>query len=190
MRNTLAGMAAYFDGFFDSLKHNEPTAEYQLGVQLAAEFGQYVDNLAIANPHRLHHVYEWYRVGEQTARLFDMRVVPVGSNVTITYEFLQSVTPNANGQIFANKAAMMESGQEVTFTTEKPVPIEDTFRVGSFTFTPGGNDTNGAFRETFLTYFSARNALKRSKIKAVLPESLTYANGYKDGRRIYDRIIG
>jgi hypothetical protein len=179
----------YFNGFFEAIRDGEKEAEFKTAVQMILEFGQYIDMLASANPHRFHHVYEWNQVGNQAGRLFELSAVPTAGGTMITYEFLPSTTPNDNGQVFVDKASVMESGQSVTFTTDKPVPIDDqTFRVGSFTFVPGGNDTNGAFREQFMIYFANRTNLITGSSKTMKPSSLTKAGGYKDGMRIYDRI--
>ncbi len=34
------------------------------------DFGNYIDALARSKPKSLHHVYEWQRAGNKTARLF------------------------------------------------------------------------------------------------------------------------
>lgn len=181
----------YFDGFFDSIERNELPAEMATAARMIAEFGMYVDSYAAANPHRLHHVYEWGMVGEQQGRLFELTAVPTGNSVVITYELLPSVVPNENGVIFTDKATVMESGETVTFETDKPVPINDgeTFRVGQFTFVPGGPATNGAFRETFMLYFASRRIEISTRSLKMKPSALTRAGGERDGKRIYDSII-
>ena len=158
---------------------------------MIVEFGLYVDSYASSNPHVLHHVYEWGAVGDQQARLFDLKAVPAGNGVVITYEFLPSVVPNENGVVFTNKAQVMESGDTVTFETNKPVPINDgeTFRVGQFTFKPGGEGTTGAFREVFMLYFAAKRIDGINDNLKMKPSVLTRAGGERDGKRIYDRII-
>lgn len=179
----------YFDGFFDAIEQGESKAEYSRAIKMIAEFGVYVDMLASANPHRLHHVYEWGQVGTESGRLFDLTAVPSGTGVVITYNFKQSTVPNENGVVFANKASVMESGETVSFETNRPVPIGDgKFRVGRFTFVPGGMDTNGAFMETFMLYFSTR-AQEFSDASYTMPRSnSTRAAGTRDGKIIYDRI--
>lgn len=189
MRNKLD---KYFDGFFTAVKTQEPVAEMRTAAQLVTEFGQYMDMQAAANPHRFHHVYEWNRVGQADARLFELNIIPTPIGTSITYELKQSSTPNDNGFVFADKATVMESGQSVTTTPEGPVPVDrgESFRVGSFTFVPGGYDTNGAFRETFMLYFTTRTNVIVKKNKVIRPHGLTYGSGYKDGASIYDNIGG
>lgn len=182
----------YFDGFFDTIERNELTAELATATRMMTEFGLYVDSYASANPHRLHHVYEWGMVGQQQGRLFNLTAVPAGNSVIITYEFLPSVVPNENGVVFTDKATVMESGETVTFETNKPVPINDgeTFRVGQFTFVPGGVDTNGAFQETFMLYFASRKIEATIRSIKMKPSALTRSGGERDAKRIYDSIIG
>jgi hypothetical protein len=106
----------------------------------------------------------------------------------ITYNFLPSITPNDNGVIFANKAEVMENGDEVSFTTNTPVPLPDgEFRVGQFTFNPGGIETIGAFRETFILYFARAIDVNGPNLK-INASPLTYNQGMRDGDRIYDSI--
>lgn len=189
MRNKIS---TFFDGFFDALKAEEPAAEFKTAAQLILEFGQYVDAMAAANPHRFHHVYEWNQVGQEDARLFELKAIPSGSSVVITYEFKKSLTPNDNGVVFADKATVMESGQSVTTSPRGPVPINDgeMFRVGPFTFTPGGNDTNNAFRDTFMLYFASRSNLSTRGNKKINKGTMSYSDGYRAGVSVYDRIGG
>lgn len=182
----------YFRGFFDVMKNIETMGEIEVAERLMAEFYIYIDALATANPHRFHHVYEWYQVGDSAARLFELNVRPSGNGVTISYDFKQSVTPNSNGQFFPNKAAVMESGQTVEFTTEKAVPIGDNeFRTGRFTFKPGGDETTGSFGEAFMMFFGGKviAGSSRSTNIRITPVSYTYSRGKADGVRLYDSIV-
>ena len=43
--------------------------------QINDDFGQYMDSLARTKPKSLHHVYEWNKVGNKTARLFELNIV-------------------------------------------------------------------------------------------------------------------
>lgn len=182
----------YFDGFFAAVKREEPLAEFKTAAQLIVEFGQYVDMLSAANPQRLHHVYEWGQVGSQEGRLFELSATPTAQGVIITYEFRDSMVPNDSGVVFAKKAEVMESGESVTTTPTRPVPMDggESFRVGSFTFVPGGPETSGAFRETFMLYFANRANLIRATNQTLRPSSVTRSGGYADGKRVYDSIIG
>jgi hypothetical protein len=174
----------YFNGFFKGVQAMLPEKAQTTALQLIAEFNAYMDALARSNPSMYHHVYEWNMVGEPAGRLFQLRVFPKPNGAIITYELLQSVIPNNNGVVFANKATIMESGADVTFTTEKPVPIaDDTFRVGEFTFIPGGPDTNDAFRQAFIGYFASR-PMPRNKDITISASGNSESAGYRDARRL------
>jgi hypothetical protein len=183
-------LLGYFNGFFRGIQQSEREQEMKSAFILVEEFNLYVDALARANPHKFHHVYEWNSVGDSGARLFSLRVLPAGNSALIQYEFLPSVTPNDNGHVFTNKAEMMESGDMVTFETDKNVPIGDEeFRTGSFTFKPGGVHTTGSFGRTFAEFFIARrNIMINTRGGTVKPSQFSDSGGYRDGRGFYDRI--
>lgn len=180
------GIKEYFDGFFSTIQKKQRSSEIKLALKVAAEFCIYADMYARANPHILHHVYEWNMVGSPRGRLFELSVIPTNAGAVISYEFLQSRVPNDNGQIFSNKASVMESGTLVSFTTDKAVPIEDTFRTGTFTFKPGGPQVTGAFEELFVTYIVARNISVADFTYG--RSSATRSAGVIDGMRVYDNI--
>jgi hypothetical protein len=184
-------LLGYFDAFFKGVEDTEHVAEFKTAAKIVFEFGEYVDMLARSSPNRLHHVYEWNLTGHREARLFDVQIIPKGDGCIITYQFLKSNTPNENGVIFEDKAQIMESGKTVSFETDQPVPLDDgeSFRVGPFTFIPGGPDVAGSFGETFRTYFMNAQNLIRFNNKEIPIASLTKSDGYRDGRKFYDRVI-
>jgi hypothetical protein len=184
-------LLGYFDNFFKGIQDTEHAAEFKTAAKLVFEFGEYVDMLARSSPNRLHHVYEWEMVGRREGRLFELQIIPKGDGCIITYQFLKSNTPNANGQIFIDKAQVMEAGHPVTFETDQPVPLDDgeSFRVGPFTFIPGGPDVAGSFGEIFRTYFLNANNLIRLSNNEIPITALTKSDGTRDGRKFYDRVI-
>lgn len=181
----------YFDGFFDVISKIDTVGEIETAERWIVEFYEYFDALAAANPHRFHHVYEWYQVGDAPARLFELNIVPSGFGTIISYEFKESVTPNANGQFFPRKAWVMESGEEVTFETDKPVPIGDEeFRVGRFTFKPGGDATTGAFETAFRMFFAEKKFTRTGGRVVIRPTTYNKMSGTADGVKLYDNLIG
>jgi hypothetical protein len=187
-------LSSYFEGFFGAVTKERPVAEFEYAQKLVFEFGQYVDMLASASPNRFHHVYEWDMVGQIEGRLFELSTAPTGAGTVITYRLEDSTTPNRNGVLFAKKAEVMESGETALAgpTDGRKVPIMSEsgliFRVGPFVVVPGGDDTNGVFRETFISYFTNRVGV--SGATSLKPTVLTKSGGYNDGKRIYDRLIG
>lgn len=185
-------LVGYFNNFFREVESSQREMEYKTAWKLVTEFGEFVDMRARSSPNKLHHVYEWNMVGNRNARLFEMNITPTSNGCIISYEFLKSIVPNDNGYIFEDKAWVMESGKQVSFETEKPVPLYDgeMFRVGPFTFIPGGPDVGGSFAETYRTYFMNRqNVLTMRHGQKISISSLTSTGGTKDGRSFYDRVI-
>jgi hypothetical protein len=180
----------YFNGFFRGTENSEREQEMKTALIQAEEFSMLLDALARANPHKFHHVYEWDHVGDSSARLFNIKIIPTGNAVVLRYEFLPSKMPNENGQVFINKAEIMESGQTVSFETEKAVPIgNEEFRTGSFTFVPGGKDTNGSFNEAFIQFFAIQKGMPtRARGATIKPTGFSESSGYRDGRTLYDRL--
>jgi len=59
--------------------------------QINTDFGNYIDALARSKPKSLHHVYEWKRAGNKTARLFKLnKISEDGLSFRVNYEFLPS----------------------------------------------------------------------------------------------------
>lgn len=179
-------ISRYFKGFFNGVKAALPEKATVVAYKLVTEFNLYMDAMARSNHARFHHVYEWNMVGEEAGRLFSLQVSPMPNGAVISYSLLPSVMPNENGVVFVNKAIVMESGEQVSFTTDKPVPIgDDQFRVGEFTFIPGGMDTNGAFRETFITYFMTVPQIQMQQKNITINQSgNSEMAGYHDARRL------
>jgi hypothetical protein len=177
-------ISEYFGGFFEGVQDHMPEKLQLIGLRFMVEFSAYIDAAARSNPSQFHHVYEWGMVGEEAGRLFEMQMYPTGNSLVITYVFLPSVVPNENGVVFTEKATIMEEGRPVTFETDKAVPIGDgEFRTGSFTFIPGGEDVNGAFRKAFISYFTARPQIEQKNV-TIRPSGISRISGYNDARRI------
>lgn len=129
---------------------------------LKAGFYARTDARARANPTRFHHLYEWGRTGEGDARLFKLISRNIGTEAfEISYDFVESKVPVPNsGHIFAQKAAIMESGTQVTISpTDSPVLSFEVDGERIYTANdvvvprPGGEAVKNALREEFMIYF-------------------------------------
>lgn len=152
---------AYAEGFLDGAKIGKPALLRNLGEQLKQMVGEYIDASARLNPAALHHVYEWYQVGREASRLFDIQYNVVGGGLSVNSTFSQSTSiPNGSNTPFYNKAQIMEAGLPVTISpksssvlafeqegeavfTRQPVTVEN----------PGGDETAGSFEATFKEFF-------------------------------------
>jgi hypothetical protein len=85
-------------------------------AQINKDFGEYMDAQARTKPKSLHHVYEWKKVGNKSARLFKLNMLPsTGISFGINFEFSlsKSTVPSSQGNrrhVFASKASVMEAG--------------------------------------------------------------------------------
>ena len=86
-------------------------------TQIDKDFGEYIDALARTRPKSLHHVYEWKKVGNKTARLFKLNLLSqeglsfkVGYQFTPSKSFVPASKHSRRRHVFANKAEIMENG--------------------------------------------------------------------------------
>jgi hypothetical protein len=105
-------------------------------VILGERFVLAVDRFSVTNPKRMHHIYEWNKVGSPSARLFVLnKAILVSGSMTIKTEFKPSKTPvpinpellspGATGKVvskrnvFRDKAQVMEEGRAVHYQAKK-----------------------------------------------------------------------
>jgi hypothetical protein len=86
--------------------------------QINKDFGDYIDALARSKPKSLHHIYEWKRVGQKNARLFELKLASQdGLSFTISDSFKpsKSFVPASNKSrrrhVFVDKARVIEEGK-------------------------------------------------------------------------------
>ena len=174
---------AYAEGFLDGAHIGKPMLLRNIGEELKVLASEYIDSSASVDPQSLHHVYEWYRVGSPSARLFDINYAVVNGGLTIGATLTQSSSiPNGSNVPFYNKAKIMESGVPVTIT---PVNSEvlrfeqdgaTVFTRNSVTVdNPGGEATAGSFEATLKEFFTM-----------YLSQSMMFASGL--GERLRNPI--
>lgn len=123
-------------------------------------FDHYLDSRARQNPQAYHHVYEFDKTGNASARLFKANVVStLDGSATITYSFTQAKDPNPEGYPFPNKAEVMENGETVIVTPKKSRYLKFEIDDGQFVTlekavvrNPGGIAVQGSFRSTFTEF--------------------------------------
>ena len=197
---------------FNKTMHN--AIEYSLGFLEGAEMGtlafntklaaiteqalnKYIDIKAKANPESLHHVYEWGRVGDPSARLFQIFAIPSKNNIRFAGEFLPSsgLSENSN-EPFVDKANVMENRISIVVEPRSSdflafdIDGEQVFTVNSvFIENPGGDAVAGSFGKAvddfFEVYFTT-TLLKQSGIYEQLgfPKEFTqfFGSGARAGR--------
>ena len=171
------------DGFLSNVKQiTNPSvvSEISKGIFTVTgeEFVKSVDRYARMNPKKMHHVYEWGKVGEPSGRLFVLeRNSVLNGSLIINAKFLPSRMPvpinpellqqGKNGKIvtrrsiFADKATVMEEGRSVSFTAKRILSfVGDSGLVFVKPGTqinilhPGGKGVNGAFSEFLLEWYT------------------------------------
>lgn len=150
-------------------------SEAMLRMSTAAS-GAYIDTKADRNPDLLHHVYEWGKVGEREARLWDTIMRGRGNSKVLYYQFKKSNSIVPAGEdmtgfagdtrkpihIFHWKAAIMEEGSSVRVAPKSPYrplawPTSGGMaftRGGSWTIVPGQH-TRGQFQKAWMEFWEA-----------------------------------
>lgn len=119
--------------------HGQANIQKTIENSVKRKFLPYMNAYSQANRRGMHHMYEWGKVGNSSARLFDL-VIPASSRgranftMRLTYRPSKSLvplteaqaTPNPNTgavveqrHIFYNKAMVMENGLSVTVRPQK-----------------------------------------------------------------------
>jgi hypothetical protein len=163
--------------------------------QIQVDFGDYIDAKARTAPRSFHHVYEWGRVGENEARLFELKKLPSdGLSLKVNYELLdsQSFVPSENSNnkhVFVKKASIMEEGKTVVISprfSERLVFDVDGYTVfmpkgQSVTVKkPGGAATKNAFFAQYRYFFTGQlvsMSIKKSGFQRLFNSSLSRALG-------------
>lgn len=145
---------------------------------LGERFVLAVDRESVRNPKKLHHIYEWGKIGNPEGRLFVIeRAGILGGTLIINTSFLPSrlpvpipkdlQTPGPTGKyvssknIFKYKAEVMEKGVPISFNVKNIITFlgseGQVFVSPGKTITimnPGGIQTKNAFRDFMVTWYS------------------------------------
>ena len=161
--------------------------------QINTDFGNYIDALARSKPKSLHHVYEWKKAGNKTARLFKLnKISEEGLSFRVNYEFMpsRSMVPAPTGRrrhMFANKALIMEEGKPLVIKPKNAerlvfeVDGETVFMPKGKSITvrrPGGSASTNQFTLAHSRFFSGRlvnESIKRSGFQKIFNSSITKA---------------
>lgn len=163
-----------------------------LGSAVSEQAGLFIDSNARVDEQSLHHVYEWYNAGNQSARLFDIKYSINNRGVSFTSDFKQSTSIKAGSNVaFQDKARIMENGIVVTIApknsdvlrfevngeavyTKKPVTVQN----------PGGN-VQGEFAKTFDTFFNVyftQAFLRSSGLSQYFNNPMVYKANLRKGK--------
>lgn len=161
--------------------------------QIDKDFGNYIDALARSKPKSLHHVYEWKKTGNKTARLFRLnRLANDGLSIRFNYEFLpsRSMVPgpgNRRRHMFANKASIMEKGKPLVIRPKNSERLvfehdgETIFMPKDTPVTvnrPGGSAATNQFELAHSRFFSGQlvnESIRKSGFQSLFNSSITKA---------------
>ncbi len=161
--------------------------------QINLDFGNYIDSLARTKPKSFHHVYEWKKTGNKTARLFKLKKISEdGLSFRMNYEFLpsRSMVPSSNGErrhMFVNKASVMEEGKPLVIRPKNAERLvfqidgETVFMPKGQSVTvkkPGGSASTNQFTLAHSRFFSGNLvniSIKNSGFQRIFNSSLSKA---------------
>jgi len=159
--------------------------------QINTDFGNYIDALARSKPKSLHHVYEWKRAGNKTARLFKLnKISEDGLSFRVNYEFLpsRSMVPGPTSKrrhMFANKASIMEAGKPLVIRPKNAERLvfeidgETIFMPKGQSVTirrPGGSAATNQFTLAHSRFFSGNlvnSSIKNSGFQRIFNSSMS-----------------
>jgi hypothetical protein len=154
------------------------------------DFGMFIDSQARSNPKQLHHVYEWKKVGSDTARLFKLnKLNSQGLMLSLDYSFLpsKSKVPNSNRKtyIFTDKANVMENARTVIISPKNATRLVFQASGGYTVFmpkgksvtvkNPGGYAVKKSFELAYQRYFKGQlvnSAIKNSGVNRILANDI------------------
>jgi len=149
----------------------------------AKKFLQDLSMVAIQDPTRYHHLYEWDRIGSQSDKLFVMKQKSVkNGNLSITFVPMKStkpvpvnarlLEPSLSGKvvhsthIFKDKMRIMEENDPIHYQTKKTIVFASDGNRLVFVpkghiisiMNPGGKETSHALKEYSSQWYSMKAA--------------------------------
>ena len=190
----MTNIVDYAIGFLDGVQKGKTMFLKNLGAGVIEAMASYVDVSARGNPNALHHVYEWYKTGSPSARLFDLQYNVNNSGLIINSTFRQSRTLKEDSNTpFYNKARIMEEGLPVTITPKRSSVLvfeeggKTIFTKNSITVkNPGGQYVQGSFEnvidEFMLKYFK-QSFLRASGLYDYIKKPTAFKKNIKAGSK-------
>lgn len=159
--------------------------------QIEKDFGDYIDAKSRISPKSMHHVYEWNRTGNSSARLFKIKRKDLdGLSFNVEYDFLTSKTFVAGKNrryVFKDKARVMERGEPLIvapryaqrlvfdingYTVYMPIGKSVTIRK------PGGAAVKKSFETAYSHFFKSNLvnlSIKKSGFQQIFNSAISKA---------------
>lgn len=191
----LNNVVNYSIGFLEGAELGKKVFLDNLGKGIIVILGKYIDLEARSNRMALHHVYEWYRTGSPSARLFNLNYTISNLGLSVNSTFKQSTTVSRDGtKPFYDKARIMENGIPVTISPSPGSALRFTesgneiFTKKSVTvFSPGGDEVEGSFErvfDEFMTRYFSQIFLRASGLTRYLSNPVIYKRDLPAGSKI------
>lgn len=190
----MTNVVNYSQGFLQGVEEGKSNFLSGLAKTTIESLKQFIDSNARVDPAMLHHVYEWYEIGNPDARLFDITSASTKTNIIFNSSFTQSKTLQHGSNVpFWNKAMVMENGMAVTITPRGNNPL--VFEDGGQTIfskapimveNPGGTAVQGAYQKTFDLFFQkyfSQSFLKSSGIIDYIQNPVDFKNNLAAGKK-------
>ena len=161
--------------------------------QIQKDFGEYMDAKARTEPSRYHHIYEWKRAGDATARLFELKAIDtegLSFKISSAFKISKASVPNSFSKkrhVFKNKATVMEEGLPLIIKPKNAERLVFEVR-GSMVFLPkgqsvtiksaGGGKTTSRFRIAYAQFFRGNlvnMSIKRSGFQNIFNKKIARA---------------
>jgi hypothetical protein len=196
----LFNVTEYSMGFLDGVHGGKLLFLKNFGDGVIKVLQMYIDSEARTNPQSLHHVYEWYKTGSPSARLFDIHQSVNRGGVSFYATFTQSQTLSyESNEPFLDKARVMEKGKTLRIRPKNATVL--SFNIdGEQIFTkkevtvdnPGGDYVEGSFKDVMDEFFSSyftQSFLRSSGLYDYLQTPSAYKHNLPAGS-IKGRIAG
>lgn len=190
----MKNLIAYSEGFLEGAQKGRGRFLQSVGERTKEMLEAFVDSNARVNQDALHHVYEWYQVGNPDARLFEISFSVKSDSLLIESSFTQSSSiSRGSKEPFYDKARVMESGMSIVIRPKSADYL--SFEVGGETvFTPnpvsvpspGGSETTGSFQRTFNSFFEnffQQSFLESSGLRKSFSDTSIYRKKLNSGLR-------
>lgn len=189
----MTNLVKYTDGFFEGAQRGKAALYSMLAPRIAELASQYIDANARVNPDLLHHVYEWNKSGNPSARLFDINYSI--SNVAMSFmsEFKQSTTiQKGSNTAFFNKAEIMEKGMTVIVRPKRANALrfeidgDEVFTSNPVVIDNPGGVTQGQFEKVMREFFNVylrQSFMTASGVAKHLSRPTEYKKNIKAGTK-------
>jgi hypothetical protein len=190
----IGNVLEYSIGFADGAKLAKTNLLNGIGGKTVELLKSFIDSNARTNPAMLHHIYEWNKVGNPGARLFEITYLVNTRNVSFQTSFTQSQSiKRGSSEPFYNKAQIMESGKTVVVTPKNGEVLrfeengEQVFTKSPVVITnPGGDNVAGAYQDVLNSFFNnyfSQSFLQSSGIAKYIKNPLSYKKNIRSGAR-------